>query len=134
MSATPGRPAFEPTEKDRATAKMMAAFGIPQYDIAKVIGVSEPTLRKHFRDELEVAHIEATAKVAQNLFRKATGDGKEAVAAAIFWLRARGGWRDRDPAPVDEGGKKEQRDRFAHTAERGTRWEKLLDPSSTRVQ
>ena len=36
----------------------------------------------------------ANAKVAENLFRKATGEGREAVTAAIFWLKARAGWKE----------------------------------------
>jgi hypothetical protein len=38
--------------------------------------------------------IEATAKVAEFLFRKATTEGSQAVTAAIFWLKTRGGWRE----------------------------------------
>ena len=36
----------------------------------------------------------ANAKVAENLYRKATGDGREAVTAAIFWLKARARWKE----------------------------------------
>ena len=28
------------------------------------------------------------------MYRKATGEGREAVTAAIFWLKARAGWRE----------------------------------------
>jgi hypothetical protein len=38
--------------------------------------------------------VKANAKVAENLYRKATGEGREAVIAAIFWLKARAGWRE----------------------------------------
>jgi hypothetical protein len=51
-------------------------------------------MRKHYRDELDTGHIKATAKVAEILFRKATTDGSQAVTAAIFWLKTRGGWRE----------------------------------------
>ena len=89
-----GRPAFKPTEEQRATVRAMAAYGVPEDDIAKVIGTSGPTLRKHFRHELDTAHAEANAKVAQSLYNKATGDGPNAVTAAIFWLKTRAGWKD----------------------------------------
>jgi hypothetical protein len=39
-----------------------------------VIGVSKPTLEKHYRDELDRAQSEANARVAESLFRKATGE------------------------------------------------------------
>jgi hypothetical protein len=32
--------------------------------------------------------------VAENLYRKATGDGREAVTAAIFWLKTRAHWKE----------------------------------------
>ena len=52
------------------------------------------TLRKHYRGELDHGHVKANAKVAENLYRKATGDGREAVIAAIFWLKTRAGWKE----------------------------------------
>ena len=57
------------------------------------------TLRKHFRRELDRGTIEANAKVAQTLFTMATVDKN--VAAAIFWMKARGGWREK-PLPDEE--------------------------------
>ena len=67
----------------------MAAYGIPQDEIARVVGITKPTLEKHYRPELDRAETEANAKVAESLFRKATGDGAQAVTAAIFWLKTR---------------------------------------------
>ncbi len=119
-----GRTPFAPTDKDRATVKSMSAFGVPTDDIAKVLSISPKTLRKYFWQELELGYIEANAKVAQSLFRKATGDTNQSVQAAIFWLKARAGWRDKSPDEIV--GKKEQADITARTAERGTDWERLL--------
>lgn len=84
--------AFQPTEEQRRTVKSMAGFGIPQADIAAVIGINPETLRKHFRHELDVAMAEANARVAGSLFRLAT-EG-ENVTAAIFWLKCRAGWKE----------------------------------------
>ena len=50
--------------------------------------------RAHYRDELDDGHVKAKAKVAENLYRKATGEGREAVTAAIFWLKTRAGWKE----------------------------------------
>ena len=72
----------------------MCAAGIPQASIAKALGLSEPTLRRHYRHELDNGGILATAKVAANLFRMATGEGREAVTAAIFWMKTRGQWKE----------------------------------------
>jgi len=72
----------------------MAAYGVPEADIARVLAIDPKTLRKHYRDELDTGHIKATAKVAEFLFRKATTDGPQCVTAAIFWMKTRGGWRE----------------------------------------
>ena len=88
------KPKHQPTDAQRKMVKAMSAYGIPQEDIAKVVGVHGETLRTHYRDELDRANAEACAKVAENLFRKATGDGRESVTAAIFWLKTRARWRE----------------------------------------
>ena len=40
------RPVWTPTDAQRRQAETMAAYGIPEADIARVLGVSKPTLRK----------------------------------------------------------------------------------------
>ena len=71
-------------------------------EIAKVLSIDPKTLRKHFAQELEVGHVEANAKVAASLYRRATGEGREAVIAGIFWLKCRAGWREQDKRDADE--------------------------------
>ncbi|MDB5411791.1 MAG: hypothetical protein JWR10_126 [Rubritepida sp.] len=84
---------FDPTDEQRRLVRMMAGCGIPQADIAKYLRIDVKTLRKHLRDEIDMGSIEATTKVAQSLFRMAT-EGKN-TAAAIFWMKARAGWREK---------------------------------------
>ncbi|MDQ3559446.1 MAG: hypothetical protein M3453_09740, partial [Pseudomonadota bacterium] len=62
--------------------------------IVKVLDIDPETLRFHYRRELEASHVRTNAKVAENLYRKATGDGREAVTAAIFWLKTRARWKE----------------------------------------
>lgn len=99
-----GRPKFEPDAEQRKTVNAMAGYGIPQPDIARVIGIDPKTLRKHFRDELDTGETIATARVAESLYKQATGDGRSAVSAAIFWLKARAGWSERIEVGGKEGG------------------------------
>jgi len=89
-----GRPSHEPTTVSRRNVEALAGYGVPEVDIAGVIGIDPKTLRKHYRAELKYGHVKANAKVAENLFRKATGDGREAVIAAIFWMKTRAGWKE----------------------------------------
>ena len=85
--------AFEPSDEHRRTVRALAGFGIRQDDIAIHLGIDPKTLRRHFREELDRGVIEANAKVAQSLFHLATVDKN--VSAAIFWLKARAGWREK---------------------------------------
>ena len=88
------RPPHQPDAGYRKQVEAMAGYGVPELDIARVVGIDPKTLRKHYRQELDGGHIKANAKVAENLFRKATGEGRESVIAAIFWLKTRAGWRE----------------------------------------
>ena len=106
-----GRKRFEPTEYQRKQVTTMAGYGMIPDQIAKVIGISAPTLRLHFDSELEDGLAKATFNMTQTLYQQATNKDKPNVVAAIFWLKARAGWRDADPR---EGvGKKEQRQQDA---------------------
>ena len=41
--------------------------------------------------------------MAESLFRKATGDHRQAVTAAIFWLKTRAGWKEASVHEVNGG-------------------------------
>src|SRR5450432_2808043 len=99
---------FDPTYEQRRTVKAMSGFGVPQPDIAIHVGVDPKTLRKHFREELDRGSIEATAKVAQSLFNMATQGNN--VAAAIFWMKARAGWREKHEIELNTWPASEARD------------------------
>lgn len=51
----PGRPKYRPSDRDRDRVMAMAAGGSTPRAIAKLIGISEPTLRKSFAAELDIA-------------------------------------------------------------------------------
>ena len=72
----------------------MAGYGLPARDIAIVLGIDAWVLERDYRQELLAGAIKANAKVAESLFRRATGEGREGVTAAIFWLKTRAGWRE----------------------------------------
>lgn len=103
-----GQRAHVPTEEMRRQVESMAGYGIPKEDIAAVTGVSKSVIERHYATELAQGHIKANSRVAQSLFQQATGapaqvgpDGhvlrdevKPNVTAAIFWTKARMGWRE----------------------------------------
>lgn len=92
-----GRKPYAPTEADRNTVRIMIAAGMPQDIVATCIGdhgISGPTLRKHFRREIETASAKANAAVAARLYERALNDPNPAWA--IFWLKTRAGWQERN--------------------------------------
>ena len=114
-----GRPPHEPTEKQRSQVRTMAGMGIPMVDIATVVGLSTPTLRKHYLHELEVGQIESCGMVAQSLYKQAM---RGHVVACIFFLKCRAGWRE----DGDGMGKKELAQLLSKVAHKGTDWDELL--------
>lgn len=88
------RPQLRPTPEQRGIVKSMAAVGIPHADIARKIGIrSEKTLRKHFREELDLGRTEADYKVAKTFFELATSGA--CPSATIHWAKSRLGFRER---------------------------------------
>ena len=92
--------AHVPDAFHRRQVEAMAGFGLAEGDIAKVLDIEPEALRAHYRRELETGQIKANARVAECLFRQATGEGRQSVTAAIFWLKTRARWRE--PAPAAE--------------------------------
>jgi hypothetical protein len=92
------RPAFVVNEALCEKVLHLAGLGVPQDDIAKIVGCSPKTLRKRFRDELDRGAAEANAIVAGCLFAQAKAGS---IAAQIFWMKTRGRWREQPPAAND---------------------------------
>ena len=98
---TRGRKPFVATPELRGSVELMTASGIEQALISKALKIDEKTLRKHFREELDVGAVKVIARVSDSLVRQAMAGN---VTAGIFFLKARAGWRDR---PVDDAASKE---------------------------
>lgn len=87
-----GRKGHVPTDAIRNQVKSYAAVGVTQAQLCKVLGLHDETFRRHYQEEFETAKIQAVANVAGSLYKRAT-EGKD-LAAAIFYLKAQGGWRE----------------------------------------
>ena len=70
---SPGRPAHVPTEALRKQVEAMASYGVPHEDIAKVVGISDVTLKKHYDETL------ATASSLPSLLSKNATDSGEST-------------------------------------------------------
>ncbi|MGE0854112.1 MAG: hypothetical protein AB7I59_20865 [Geminicoccaceae bacterium] len=129
-SAKVGRPQHVPTDESRTLVESLSGFGIPQTEIARLVGIDPKTLRFHYEEQIELGTIKATAKVAQNLFTMACKPTREGLSAAIFWLKVRANWSEyAPPRPKAEEplGKKEAAERDALTAGDGSEWGQLVN-------
>ena len=88
-----GRPPYIKTDEDAKTVEALAIAGVKQSLIADIVKISEPTLRKNFRKELDTSKARANAIISQALFKKAK-DGN--VVAQIFWLKTQAGWKEKN--------------------------------------
>jgi hypothetical protein len=81
-----------PTEATRQTVQLHTMVGTTQADIARVLDIDEKTLRKYYRDELDLAKAKSNATIGGALFNKAkNGD----TAAMIFWMKTQAKWAER---------------------------------------
>lgn len=80
--------------KSSALVQNLALSGVTQEVCAKAMGISVDTIQKHYSDEWKQGAIIATAKVARSLYEHAVSGDPKSLAAAIFWMKTRGGWKE----------------------------------------
>ncbi len=85
------RKPHEPTPATRQIVQLHATVGTKHETIAAIIGIDDKTLRKYYRDELDLATAQANATIGGALFNKAKGGD---TSAQIFWMKTRAGWRE----------------------------------------
>jgi hypothetical protein len=86
-----------PTDKTREQVLSASGLGLPQVQIAALLGISDVTLRKHYEKELAVGKATASAQIAKSLYNKAvSGD----TTAAIWWTKAQMGWGETNTTKV----------------------------------
>lgn len=104
-----GGPKHEPTAEQRIQVWRQSARGANQAHIAAMLGISDRTLRLHYRYELDHAAEEANDAMAGTVYSMGTGGGgpdgwKTAnFHAAKYWLSTRAGWKEA-AVPVELSG------------------------------
>jgi hypothetical protein len=109
---------IDPVQYDKplsSRVEALAGYGLPAADIACVLAVEEEELKATYAHELASGGIKANARVAESLYRKVTGEGREAVTAAIFWLKTRARWKE--TSIQEHAGKPDEPVRFEITWE-----------------
>jgi predicted ArsR family transcriptional regulator len=87
----------KPDDESKRMVKTLSAVGIRYEDIAAKLEITDDTLRKHYRKELDEGRVEANAAIGQTLFQQAKNGN---TTAAIFWLKTRAQWRETDRIEV----------------------------------
>ena len=70
---------------------LLVAIGIPQAQIARMNRMSLDTLHKHYRDELDLGHHQASSVVGGKIF-EAAKRGEQ--WACTLWAARRMGWKE----------------------------------------
>ena len=94
-----GRRFYVADEQSKRYVEAMATIGRPHDEIARVIRCSAKTLRKHYREQLDMSALKANAMVARSLYYQAVGGPehdwtKASTSAAIFFAKCRMGWHE----------------------------------------
>ncbi len=99
----PSGHAWEPKPGDRLLVRLGSAAGMTQDQVANALQVDVSTLRKYCASEWHEGQTAAHLQVVGNLFRIATQtqDNKAALTAAIWWTKARLGWKGDTAANVE---------------------------------
>ena len=90
--------------------KSLSGLGITHEQMCAIVKISRPTLYKYYQEELQEGKANANAQIARNLFKIATGSGREAVTACIFWLKTQARWTEKQVLEIQDG--TEQDDKF----------------------
>jgi hypothetical protein len=96
-----------PNKKTRELVQTLIGVGLPLEQVCLLVSDEQQhkpmtleRLTELFPNEIKTAHISAKAKVLGNLFKLATGNGKDALRASQSWLAANA--VDAPKAPVEQ--------------------------------
>lgn len=98
------------TEENARMVTQLSGLGLPHEQICSILNISKPSLYKYYQEELIKGKATANAKISENLFKIATGTGREAVTACIFWLKTQARWTEKQVLEIQDG--TEQDDKF----------------------
>jgi len=83
--------AHEPTDEKRKLVESTSGLGLPHEQIAMLVGIDDKTLRKYYRQELNLGKAKANSQIAKTLYQKATaGD----TTSLIWWTKAQMRWSE----------------------------------------
>jgi len=100
-----GAKKHHPTPETRQLVSNMLVCGIPPEVVARVFGIAKGTLERLYPNEIETSEALATSQLASRVYERAmNGNDKSSAILAMFWLKARAGWRDQGPVQDNSEG------------------------------
>ena len=96
-----GNPPYVPTPEQRRDVEAWVKAGLKPEDIGVLLDISEPTVRRHFKDELTKSRIKVKAAIGASLVAKALRGN---LTAQIFYLRTQAKWNVRVEHTGEGGG------------------------------
>tara|TARA_R100001460_G_C3474834_1_gene167603 strand:+ start:98 stop:481 length:384 start_codon:yes stop_codon:yes gene_type:complete len=113
-------PKIDSNENKEMVAKL-SGLGLTHIQIASVLGISRTTLYKHYKEELDSGKAMCIGRVAENLYKMATGDisSRNTLGACIFYLKTQANWREVNTIEVTDGSENQAKFRqFAEAIQR----------------
>lgn len=83
-----GRRPYKPSDDERKNVRVLKAGGMTDIAIAAAIGISAPTLAKHFSHDLDIGSAETRAELLLALHRSAMGGNVSAQKKALELVTA----------------------------------------------
>jgi len=83
--------AHKPTNESRKTVETTSGFGLPHEQIALLVGIDDKTLRKYYREELDLGKAKANGQIAKTLYSKAVGGD---TTSLIWWTKTQMKWAE----------------------------------------
>jgi len=83
--------AHKPTNESRKTVESTSGLGLPHEQIALLIGIDDKTLRKYYREELDLGKAKANGQIAKTLYSKAVGGD---TTSLIWWTKTQMKWAE----------------------------------------
>ena len=106
--------------------KMMSAMGLSQAQAGSIVGISEDTIQRYYKEEWHEGKATANFKVAQTLYEKAIGGD---TASLIFWCKTQMGWRETNRQEITANIKSDNKIQFSWLP--STDANKNLKPATT---
>lgn len=89
-----GRPPYNPTDETRHQVGIMAASGLTRQAIYTLMKIDQKTFTKYHEEDYQNGLDNMVSQVAARVYRKAISNDSDALAAAMFLLKTRAGWKD----------------------------------------